>query len=101
MIKKKSEKRKGPIEIDLTGPEGNAFVLLGYAKRFADQIWKESLEEREERLKDNEVRKMMGLPGMEKDVMTNRILDEMRESDYENLVNVFDKYFGSFVVLYR
>ena len=101
MIKKKSEMRKGPIEIDLTGPEGNAFVLLGYAKRFADQIWNETLEEREERLKDNAVRKMMGLPGMDGDMMTKKILDEMRESDYENLVNVFDKYFGSFVILYR
>lgn len=101
MIKKKSEMRKGPIEIDLTGPEGNAFVLMGYAKSFADQIWNETLEEREERLKDNEVRKMMGLPGMDSNMMTKKILDEMRESDYENLVNVFDKYFGSFVILYR
>ena len=32
-IRNKEEKDSG-IEIDLTGPEGNAFVLLGYAKQF-------------------------------------------------------------------
>jgi len=101
MIKKKSEMKRGPIEIDLTGPEGNAFVLMGYAKRFADQIWKETPEEREERMLDNQILDMLDLPEMNKDWMTSKILDEMRESDYENLVNVFDKYFGSFVTLYR
>ncbi len=38
MIKKKEE-RRGPIEIDLTGPDGNVFVLMGYATNFAKQIW--------------------------------------------------------------
>lgn len=70
-IKKKSEK-KG-IEIDLTGPEGNAFVLLGYASKFAKQL------------------------GLDND----KIQDEMTSGDYENLVNTFDKYFGKFVTLYR
>ena len=36
MIRKKQPKKE--IIIDLTGPEGNAFVLLGYAKRFAKQL---------------------------------------------------------------
>ena len=101
MIKKKSEMRRGPIEIDLTGPEGNAFVLMGYAKNFADQIWKETAEERKERMLDNDILDMLDLPGISFKKMSDRILDEMRESDYENLVNVFEKYFGSFVVLYR
>lgn len=59
--------------IDLTGPEGNAFVLLGYASRFGKQL---------------------GL-----DVPT--ILDEMKSGDYENLITVFDRYFGDFVILER
>lgn len=59
--------------IDLTGPEGNAFVLLGYAKSFADQL---------------------NLDG-------KSIIEEMKNDDYENLVATFDKYFGSFVVLER
>ena len=59
--------------IDLTGPEGNAFVLLGYASRFGKQL---------------------GL-----DVPT--ILDEMKSGDYENLITVLDRYFGDFVILER
>ena len=72
MIKSKI-KKQGPIEIDLTGPQGNVFVLIGYAKKFAQQLG----------LEPNEVQK------------------EMMSGDYENAVNVFDKYFGEFVILYR
>lgn len=57
--------------IDLDGPEGNAFFLLGTASRFLAQL------------------------GFDKE----KVLNEMRESDYTNLVRVFDKYFGSIVVL--
>jgi len=61
------------IVIDLTGPEGNAFVLLGYAQNYAKKL------------------------GLDADMICN----EMRESDYENLIKVFDSYFGDFVVLER
>jgi len=61
------------VVIDLTGPEGNAFTLLGYAKQFGRQL---------------------GLDYKE-------IQREMTSGDYENLVQVFDKYFGDFVVLER
>lgn len=71
MIREKQPKTE--IVIDLTGPEGNAFVLLGYATRFAKQL---------------------GLNA-------ESICDEMRESDYEHLVQVFDKHFGHFVILER
>jgi hypothetical protein len=37
MIRKK-QKHKGPIVIDLTGPDGNAYALMAYAKRFATQL---------------------------------------------------------------
>jgi hypothetical protein len=72
MIKSKEEKTS-KVEIDLTGPEGNVFVLIGYAKNFAKQLG----------LEPNEIQK------------------EMMSGDYENAVNVFDKYFGNFVILYR
>lgn len=72
MIKYKKEKT-GPVEIDLTGPDGNAFALLGYAKSLAKQL----------------------------DLDFKPIKDEMVSGDYENLVSVFDKYFGEFVTLYR
>jgi hypothetical protein len=59
--------------IDLTGPEGNAFVLLGYASGFSKQL---------------------GIDG-------KKVSEEMTSGDYENLVATFDKYFGEFVTLYR
>jgi hypothetical protein len=71
MIKKKEETLG--IEIDLTGPNGNAFYLLGAAGNLAKQL---------------------GLNGVE-------IKAEMMKGDYENLVNTFDRHFGHFVTLYR
>jgi hypothetical protein len=70
MIRKK--KSKG-IVIDLTGPNGNAFYLLGTAKSLSKKI------------------------GLD----FQKVSDEMTSGDYENLVNVFDKYFGSIVILER
>ena len=71
MIKSKEEKLG--IEIDLTGPDGNAFTLIAYGSRLAKQL------------------------GLDKDV----IQKEMMSGDYENLLKVFDKHFGHFVTLYR
>ena len=59
--------------IDLTGPQGNAFFLLGTAKNLAHQL----------------------------DLDADAITEEMRSSDYENLITVFDKYFGNLVILER
>tara|TARA_Y100000389_G_scaffold203897_1_gene253994 strand:- start:1122 stop:1337 length:216 start_codon:yes stop_codon:yes gene_type:complete len=71
MIREKKEKKE--IIIDLTGPDGNAFALMGYANRFARQIG----------------------------IDPEPILAEMQSGDYENLLDVFDKNFGSFVILER
>ena len=71
MIRKKIEQEFDVI--DLTGPDGNAFVLLGKAKSYARRL---------------------GLDGSE-------IQAEMMEGDYEHLLEVFDKYFGAFVILER
>jgi len=69
----KSKKQKSGIEIDLTGPDGNAFVLIGKASNLAKQL------------------------GLDKDA----IQKEMMSGNYEHLVSVFDKHFGEFVTLYR
>ena len=71
MIRKKQPQSE--IVIDLTGPDGNAFVLMGYAKSFAKQMGVDS----------------------------KTIIDEMMSGDYENLLEVFDKHFGDFVILER
>ena len=73
-ILKKDKFRKRVI--DLNGPEGNAFCLLGTAMSLCKQIGISS-----ER--------------------TDEILDEMRSSDYENLIKSFDKYFGKLIDLER
>ena len=71
MIRKKTT----PSEriIDLTGPDGNAYYLLSHAKNMARQL----------------------------DMNATAICNEMTTGDYENLINVFDKYFGDYVILER
>lgn len=67
----KRKNRAGRIEIDIDGPEGNAYCLLGYAKQYAKQLefdWEE-------------------------------IKSKMTESDYNNLLLAFNEYFGDFVDL--
>ena len=61
------------LVIDLTGPEGNAYCLMGYAKKFARQL----------------------------DLDATQIIKEMQSGNYENLVATFDKYFGDYVILER
>lgn len=69
----KTKKESLGISIDLTGPEGNAFVLIGTANKLAKQLKLDS----------------------------NAIQTEMMNGDYEHLVNTFDKHFGHLVTLYR
>lgn len=73
MIKSIKTKKKLPIEIDLTGPQGNVFYLLGLAKQFAKDL----------------------------DLDGDEIIDAMTSSDYDNAVKVFDSWFGHFVTLYK
>ena len=72
MIKSKEYKNNG-IEIDLTGPDGNAFAILALAKRLCREL----------------------------DIPFKPLMNKMTSGDYENLIKVFDDEFGSFVTLYR
>ena len=67
-IRAKTQKE---LVIDLTGPDGNAFALMAYAKRLATQL------------------------GMNYHV----IIDEMKQGDYEHLVKTFDFHFSDYVIL--
>lgn len=71
MIRQKSQPSE--IVIDLTGPEGNAFSLMARATSFAKQLGFDD----------------------------GQIIEEMKSGDYENLISVFDKYFGDYVILER
>ena len=74
MIREKLHKHQNlPIVIDLTGPDGNAFALMGYAKRFSRDLGKDD----------------------------KALLKSMQSGDYENLIKVFDDAFGDFVILER
>jgi hypothetical protein len=101
MIRKKQESKE--IVIDLTGPEGNVFVLMGYAKRFARQLKEIWEEEMEENRVHNRVLMELGLADEKTfpETFEDRVIKEMMSSDYENAVEVFDRYFGSFVILER
>ena len=68
----RSKQNRTPV-IDLSGPQGNAYFLLGHAGQLARQL---GLDE-------------------------TAIINEMRSSDYENLVQVFDQHFGQYVILER
>jgi len=59
--------------IDLTGPQGNAFYLLGTAMKLCKQI---------------------GLS-------VNAVLDDLKGGDYEHLITRFDYHFGHLIDLER
>lgn len=102
MIKKKENMPRRPIEIDLTGPDGNVFVLMGYARKYARQLYTYVTEELENAQAINDVLNELcdeSVKGPES--MGDYIVQRMMESDYENAVNVFDEYFGRVVTLYR
>lgn len=69
----KKKRRMEPVRIDLTGPEGNAHVLIGYARLWASQL------------------------GFNAEEVTKK----MTSGDYENLINVLEEYFGSHIILER
>ena len=74
MIRTKTLHHKPTIDLD--GPAGNAFALLGQAKSLAHQLGFTSAE-------------------------TQTIVNEMRSSNYSHLIATFDKYFGTYVDLIR
>jgi hypothetical protein len=76
MITEKRPPAKEKIEIDLKGPEGNAFALMAIA---------------------NKIGKQLGLHPDER----GAINAEMMSSDYDNLIKVMDKHFGDFIIMYK
>ena len=76
MIKSRKELEYKKLEIDLNGPQGNAFNLIGLARSLGKQL-------------------------NMTDFRIKCIQDEMTLSDYEMLIQTFDKWFGDYVVLYR
>ena len=65
--------KKDKIEIDLLGPDGNAFVLLSIAKDLSHKLNKD----------------------------WDIIHSEMTSADYEWLIQVMDHHFEDFIIMYR
>ena len=62
------------MEIDLNGTQGNAYFLMGTAQRLGKQL----------------------------DLDVDSIIEDMKSSDYEHLIKVFDKHFGMIIdLVYR
>lgn len=72
MIRKKPTNRK--LVIDLTGPAGNAFAMLALANDLSVKLNFSSEK-------------------------SSIIQEELMAGDYENLIQVFDNYFGEYVIL--
>jgi hypothetical protein len=64
------------ITIDLTGPQGNSFYLMGVSCNLMKQL-DFTPEEGES------------------------VFEELKSGDYEHLIKTFDKYFGDFIDLER
>jgi len=76
-IKSIKEKEKpNKIEIDLTGPDGNAFVLIGIAQKLAKQLDYQPDSRGE-------------------------LTAEMMSGDYENLLKVMEMHFGEYIIMWR
>jgi len=72
-IKSINDMPRGKEEINLNGPDGNVFVLMAKAKRYAQQLHMDG----------------------------DAICADMMSSNYEHAVRVFDDAFGEYVILYR
>ena len=69
------KKREQPYTIDLTGPDGNVFVLISQARKIAKILdWEDE---------------------------GTALIEDMMSSDYEHAVKAFDDAFGEFVILER
>jgi hypothetical protein len=70
---KSIEEKESKLEIDLTGPDGNVFNLIGIGGRLCKQL------------------------GLNSEMFTRRMMG----GDYENALATFEEYFGDYVTLYR
>ena len=68
-LKIKKDKPFEKIKLDLTGQDGNVFVVIGLARKLANKIG-------------------LDVEPIQKDMMS---------SDYGNAIRVFEKHFGDFV----
>lgn len=76
MIVSRDQMPRRPLEIDLRGPDGNAYVLMGYARTLGRQI------------------------GFSEEKI-DAIIKVMMLTNYDGLLQTFDEQFGDYVILYK
>jgi len=80
MIESIKNKKSTKLEIDLTGPDGNAWFLMGTARNLI-----------------KELNKLRGNKYLDEE----EIMADMMSGDYEHLLEVIEKHFGHIITMYR
>ena len=89
MIKSITEKEEKRIEIDLThGSMGNAYSLIGIARDLGKDL-------------NRGILNSSYRPGDAKLYDVEEITKDMMSGDYEHLLEVLEKHFGDYIVIYR
>ncbi|MEZ9900195.1 hypothetical protein AB4332_03700 [Vibrio breoganii] len=70
-IKEKLQQKIPKVTLDLSGPDGNIFVVIGLAQNLAHQLGYDS----------------------------EKVIGQMKQGNYKHAINVFESYFGDYVDL--
>lgn len=62
------------VQLNLSGPEGNAFAILAYASQYGKKLYPDTYQS---------------------------ILDDMKSQDYDHLIATFDRHFGDYFDIYE
>jgi hypothetical protein len=93
MILPIDKKPQFPIQIDLTGPDGNVFALMGIARNLA-----KTLNQRFEIFYPlSQIEDLRDEHYFDADA----IVADMKSSNYEHALEVLEKHFGDKIIMYR
>lgn len=70
-IKAKLQQKIPKVTLDLSGPDGNIFVVMNLATKLAHQLGYDS----------------------------EQVINRMKQGNYKHAINVFESYFGDYVDL--
>jgi len=81
-----SKPQTGKVEIDLNGPDGNAFVMMGIAKNVHKTLNRNGLSPTDS---EGEYK------------TSDEVQTEMQSGDYEHLVDTMELFYGDYIIMYR
>ncbi|MEZ8968089.1 hypothetical protein FCV82_02185 [Vibrio breoganii] len=71
-IKAKLQQKIPKVTLDLSGPDGNIFVVMNLANQLGHQLGYDS----------------------------EKIINQMKQGNYKHAINVFESYFGDYVDMF-